>query len=483
MHATGQNVEVSLGKLVIRVSYQDFILIHGTLQELQADTEKLKQDMTLAFRVRSETIVPTRKRTTTAYKLQTPLASIAPLTSAVASPRRAFPSDGAAQALELQREQKEALPQTASIRLEGLHAVLINDCHGANSPFVAAELGAVTGVIQGFTENMKMKATLQLSASFFNPLRVAWEPLVEPWDCCVFVQRQPAPGPAIKVDILSDSVLNVNAVEAFLSSLSTTLISWRGDGKGNGADDYSPYWLSNETGSPLDMVLAGVTWTVRSGERIAFTPPAPTDNRNTALAPTACIADLILTDDASTARGVQLDRVGKRVWSAAGKWIITDVIHSKGSRRIRVMSPICISNLCATPIDMEIIGLQTVTIVPDASTGIPLGYVGDQVQVRFKPFETDDTCYCKALTPMKAGVGRYKVQCGPKAYYVLTVNEMPHTNRPTIRASVTIALHPPWIVENLTLGSIEVDIRIRDGGVIASCSIARYWCFEIVSKM
>eukprot|EP00698_Gefionella_okellyi_P001882 TRINITY_DN1171_c0_g3_i1.p1 TRINITY_DN1171_c0_g3~~TRINITY_DN1171_c0_g3_i1.p1 ORF type:complete len:4247 (+),score=1107.78 TRINITY_DN1171_c0_g3_i1:46-12786(+) len=431
-HTDGQTIDAVVAKLQSCISYQDCALIAAIVSELQIETETLQVDLEAAMRVRAVSAPPPRQ---------------------VMTPTKMMP-------------KVTELAQSAKIRLEGLSVVLINDRHGANSPFVAAELQDVYATIKGFEQDdLSLELRLQLSASFFNPLRVVWEPLIEPWTATIGIERKAAPKPVMDVRVISDSILNLNASEVFITSLLNTIHVWKGDAASK-SSDYSPFWLTNQTGAQMVITLPGARYTADVNQRIAFSPPAPS-GRESALTPVACVADLQMDD--ATALQVPLDRAGTRVWSTGSKWIVCEVAHIRGSRLVRIMSPVVVANHCAEPVVIQMMEIRMLA-APESTTGIPLAYVSDELQLRFRPAEGDDSMFSNPLTPVRANVGRYKAQCG-NTFYVVGVSDMAYPGKPTVRAHVVISLRPPWIVENLTYAPLEFDMRLRDGRVAYSGSI------------
>jgi len=145
--------------------------------------------------------------------------------------------------------------------VEKISFVFLNDYGGQASPLISAEFRA-HAVMEGPLS--RAKGELALSAEFYNDLRAAWEPLIEPWDMEMALLH--APGKPIEVQLSAQKMLQVVVNHALIAKALSIVTDWSADLKHlqrRKTEPFAPYRVENATGLPMKVMIVGETDTIQ----------------------------------------------------------------------------------------------------------------------------------------------------------------------------------------------------------------------------
>jgi len=269
------NNQVVMELVVLRMSYQDALLLNNTVQyqleqlgdiqkKEKPDSEKKERSKT-----RSSTVLPIEESKEDEAEI------------------RRKETRRNTEIIDVQRDMDEndwkANYQEFSIQSQGVQIVLINDAEGTLVPAMEATLQGLEAVVVMVDKNVIVSTKILVSCSYFNSLPSKWEPIIEKFCLELDVVMKDDPKLSVMVSLgESSEVLNIDISEEMLITLYSTLMTWKSDyerkvvkqdknnklSKVSLADssgkeeiqmedeliDYvSPYMIENQTGYPIQV--------------------------------------------------------------------------------------------------------------------------------------------------------------------------------------------------------------------------------------
>ncbi|KAI9322742.1 hypothetical protein BX666DRAFT_2109183 [Dichotomocladium elegans] len=141
--------------------------------------------------------------------------------------------------------------ESLKAQVQGLQFILIEDLH--DLPFIDVALQPFTVNTRDWSSSVSMEVFFKVSASSFNFRNSHWEPVIEPWNFGVKASQDSA-AKAMNISIQSKDSLFVNVTHAFLETMLTvsgTLVKSQQGFPESAQKQVQPYIIRNQTGHGL----------------------------------------------------------------------------------------------------------------------------------------------------------------------------------------------------------------------------------------
>ncbi|KAL0077823.1 hypothetical protein F4703DRAFT_1910666 [Phycomyces blakesleeanus] len=238
----GHNITVirlDVEPILLRLSYHDAMLI---LEIINKATELMGNAQTIEKENEAKKINPTSSDGHSIVALSDPPcppndSSVGATTSSTLAPK---PAQAIEPYIVLSKESLVA-------NFDGLQLTLIEDVH--DLPFIDWTLQPFTINAKDWSRSLEVNVDFSMYANNFNFKISHWEPILEPWEFTVKVNKDAAIG-AMHIGMSSEAPLNINITHAFLESalsVSETLSEIQ-PLPDNAQDFKRPYLIRNWTG-------------------------------------------------------------------------------------------------------------------------------------------------------------------------------------------------------------------------------------------
>lgn len=248
-----QSIHVDIEPLVLRLSLRDILLalqIVSKASELSGTDDKPKDSTPKKVKQLKGSSMGLKQRTASGKGASTMARTKKPKTIA--------PS-------KLQNEMVNSKAPTIQTReeltatLDGMRVILIGDLH--ELPILDLSVKNFTANAANWSNNLHADTNIEMFINVYNFSKSAWEPLIEPWQLGLQVNKDQNPD-RMSIDLTSQKTLEVTVTSATiaLASKSAAFLTQDEDvlSKPRGAD--APYRIRNYTGFDLNV------WADISGE-------------------------------------------------------------------------------------------------------------------------------------------------------------------------------------------------------------------------
>lgn len=207
--------------------------------------------------------------------------------------------------------------------------------------------------------------SLTIAADYFNQKIVQFEPLIEHWTLSVMAKK--SANPLMSVQVISEERLYFNVSHALIETLGALMEILRKDyyspkvavtlEKG---EEYSPYWISNQTGSPITFVTGDIRRDVTVGDKVSL---GFSETKNLKLESTSATKERFIDfhiPNCSAIERIPLDKVGayiksvKHVDTGQKLKVLCRVELVAGSKLITVGSLTVLHNQSHHPLEVAI---------------------------------------------------------------------------------------------------------------------------------
>lgn len=120
---------------------------------------------------------------------------------------------------------------SAEIRVTACSLCIIDDCRDADVPVVELSLSDIT-FIHKFLVCPEGSGSFTFSSDYYNRALSGWEPVMEPWKCCIKWKIQPfqsKPGKKIACSVSSVDAINFNVTSSLIDLYKTVKKNWTED--------------------------------------------------------------------------------------------------------------------------------------------------------------------------------------------------------------------------------------------------------------
>ncbi|KAI8929325.1 hypothetical protein BC831DRAFT_410850 [Entophlyctis helioformis] len=176
-------------------------------------------------------------------------------TDAPASPTTDPSADESAESVLVQESAENPVVHRERFRLvvDGVRAVLIDDTNSFHVPIFDLVLGKFVLEVADWSSQLRLDTTLALHANYFNLKNSHWEPFVEQFQFTVSASRQQDESKALALDVFCRKKLELNLSHAFVGSMLMALSGFNSAASRTPSKrrDQYPYVLRNRTGYPI----------------------------------------------------------------------------------------------------------------------------------------------------------------------------------------------------------------------------------------
>eukprot|EP01117_Protostelium_nocturnum_P004842 TRINITY_DN1754_c1_g1_i2.p1 TRINITY_DN1754_c1_g1~~TRINITY_DN1754_c1_g1_i2.p1 ORF type:complete len:3345 (-),score=1219.39 TRINITY_DN1754_c1_g1_i2:51-8879(-) len=442
-----QRVKIDVNPVNLVLTYQDFKLMMGILEEVQKHQPK----------------------------------SLPP--AAPSSPKEADQKAVVATpSPSLSTSKKQEAMQ---FNCKGLYITLINDFEGRRIPLIEFTFSELLLTVSNWTSNMEATVFLNISADYFNNFVVKYEPLIENWTCSISAFKRVEPQMEIKIE--SKENFNMNVSHALIDNLGMLKSILNRDYFVDGGEEgkreasgrpFSPYWIINQTGSKVTLYLDTDEKELDSGEEF---PISYTHGHGLSLTKAESNSGMgehrkmTFKIKGTTIRDFSLDKVGTHEFSIKESekenayLVLCKVALEEGSKLITIRSLVSVNNKTSLPLLIgffeESQGNQRPNstvgpVLPGASIAIPITMVR-QGFISVKPAQdsvfwpSNSTNFSMAnLATLITGEKEKKKEEKIKHVFdakelqlVMTANKL-ESEGESDSSEIELIIDPPFLLEN-----------------------------------
>jgi len=213
------NNQVMMEFVVLRMSYQDALLINNTIQY---QLEQLGDN----FGSKKDTAAPKKSKS----KIQSEEEESKEQDEPPKSRRSRINTEIIDVQQEVDENDWQPNYQEFSIESQGIQIVLINDAEGILVPAMEATLQGLEAVVVMVNNQVMLSTRILVSCSYFNSLPSKWEPIIEKFCLELDVVTKTDPKLSVMISLgEASNVLNIDISEEMLITLYSTMMTWKSD--------------------------------------------------------------------------------------------------------------------------------------------------------------------------------------------------------------------------------------------------------------
>eukprot|EP00727_Mastigamoeba_balamuthi_P000803 m51a1_g1072 hypothetical protein (2769) ;mRNA; r:855370-865973 len=264
----------------------------------------------------------------------------------------------------------------------GLRALLLNDRAARRVPLLKFRLTSFDANVHFMEKTLMAAVKAELKADFYNLVKAAWEPLVEPWDVHVEVSRTGGAEKQTRLSVSSPTRLDINVTKHFVEMVEVLLAMLRSGSAGQPPAQSAPFrplLFRNVTGKQLSYAVSA------EGPMVSVSPGAETPieipNLQTSSATDASTMAIHL-QGYNPVTGISFEKIKSTEMTLTSSIdeddasVIFDVSYKEGSKVVSLLSSVLVENKATIPVQFRVqrgqrVVFQSPHIEPDKQFGVP----------------------------------------------------------------------------------------------------------------